>query len=518
MDAPAKGCDCLLIFPPLAKPCEPPAGIALLAGAVRGAGRRCRVLDANIEAVSFLLADTYEAEDTWSRRALRHVAENMQTLRCRQGYDNFSRYQRAVADINRVVELAGKQHGVTLQLTNYQDATLSPLNSRDLLQAAQSPESNIFFPYFSIRLKDIIAKEQPYLVGFSLNFLSQALTTFAMIGFVKKHFPALQVVVGGGLITSWLRNPGWTNPFAGLIDHLIAGKGEGPLLALLGQKPPKKDYIPDFQDIADNPYLAPGLILPYAASSGCYWNRCSFCPETAEKNPYTALPPDQVTEELTRLCTDYNPDLIHFLDNGVSPALMSALADRPPGAPWYGFARADRQLADPAFCRRLKQSGCLMLKLGLESGDQSVLDAMDKGINLAQVAAVLAALHAAGIATYVYLLFGTPTESIDQARKTLDFTVNHCREITFLNLAVFNLPVCSPEAGYLATNHFYTGDLSLYCDFIHPKGWNRKKIRRFLDREFKKHPAIVPIIRRDPPLFTSNHAPFFRPGSSASFQ
>jgi hypothetical protein len=34
-------------------------------------------------------------------------------------------------------------------------------------------------------------------------------------------------------------------------------------------------------------------------------------------------------------------------------------------------------------------------------------------------------------------------------------------------------------------------------------------IRQFLDKEFRRHPAIAPILRRDPPVFTSNHAPFF---------
>jgi radical SAM superfamily enzyme YgiQ (UPF0313 family) len=187
---------------------------------------------------------------------------------------------------------------------------------------------------------------------------------------------------------------------------------------------------------------------------------------------------------------------------------MAELAENPPAVPWYSFARADRQLADPAFCRRLKESGCLMLKLGLESGDQGVLDAMDKGIDLALVARVLTALKQAGIATYVYLLFGTPSESLAEARKTLTFIAEHHEAVTFLNLAIFNMPVCSPEAKTMAVHNFYEGDLSLYTDFVHPRGWGRKEIRVFLDKEFKRHPAITPIIQRDPPLFTSNHAPF----------
>jgi hypothetical protein len=71
------------------------------------------------------------------------------------------------------------------------------------------------------------------------------------------------------------------------------------------------------------------------------------------------------------------------------------------------------------------------------------------------------------------------------------------------------MPVCSPEADTLEISSFSEGDLSLYTDFVHPHGWDRQAIRRFLDREFKRHPAVAAILRRDPPHFTSNHAPFF---------
>ena len=154
-------------------------------------------------------------------------------------------------------------------------------------------------------------------------------------------------------------------------------------------------------------------------------------------------------------------------------------------------------------------SGCVLLKLGLESGSQAVLDAMCKGVRLDLVERVLAALQQAGIATYVYLLFGTPTESLVEARQTLDFTLRHHQAITFLNLAIFNMPRASVEAGQLPGGEFSEGDLSLYRDFVHPRGWDRRAIRTFLDREFKRHPTIGAIIRRDPPLFTSNHAAFF---------
>jgi radical SAM superfamily enzyme YgiQ (UPF0313 family) len=151
-----------------------------------------------------------------------------------------------------------------------------------------------------------------------------------------------------------------------------------------------------------------------------------------------------------------------------------------------------------------------MLKLGLESGDQNVLDRMQKGINLETASRVLNNLRKAGIATFVYLLFGTPAETIIEARKTLEFVVAHISEITFLNLAIFNMPVCGGTFPDCEAKLFYDGDLSLYTGFKHPRGWDRKAARRFLDAEFKKRPAIATILKNDPPVFTSNHAAFFR--------
>jgi uncharacterized Fe-S cluster-containing MiaB family protein len=150
-----------------------------------------------------------------------------------------------------------------------------------------------------------------------------------------------------------------------------------------------------------------------------------------------------------------------------------------------------------------------MLKLGIESGDQGVLDQLNKGIDLPTASAVLKSLKRAGIATYVYLLFGTPPESKASAIKSLDFAIEHRECIDFLNLAIFNLPFGSIEAQSLVTQDFYEGDLSLYKSFQHPLGWHRPIVRNFLEKTFKKHPATAPIIQRMPEFFTSNHAPFF---------
>ena len=497
----------LLIFPPLAKACEPPAGIARLAGFLRANNQDCTLWDANLEGQLYLLGQKQSPVDTWSKRAWKNVQTNIRALRSPQLYTNNDRYQRAVRDVNRALTQSCIATDISISLADYQDVKLSPHKSTDLLRAAEEYKSNIFFPFFQQQVATLLARQNDPWIGISLNYLSQAIPAFALAGLLKKEYPTCKIIAGGGLITSWLRSPAWINPFSGLFEKFIAGPGEEPLLELLNNNSTHRHQAPDLTGLPLDKYLAPGLILPYSASTGCYWNRCSFCPEKAEGNPYIKLSSNQVMEDLRRLTDEYQPRLIHLLDNAVVPSLMKRLAEKPVGPEWYGFARVIPELSSQNFCIDLKKSGCVMLKLGIESGSQEVLDAMDKGINIRLVEKSLTALKQAGIATYVYLLFGTPSESLARARQTLDFTVRNADAITYLNLAVFNLPRHSTESDTLELRDFSNGDLGLYSDFQHPSGWNRKEVRNFLATEFKVHPTIRPILQRDPPFFTSNHAP-----------
>jgi len=501
--------DIVLIHPPLSRPCEPPPGLARLAGALKTHGRQCLVVDANIEGIHHLLNGDVNATDTFTRRAAKHLGDNLETLANGHAFQDMGKYTRAVTEISRILAVSAQSYDTLLNLNNLQHGALSPLRSADLIRSAEHPEANVFFPYFGKRLKALLEDNAPRIVGLSLNFLSQALTAFAMIGHIRSLDPGVKIVLGGGLVTSWIKRPGWDDPFSGLVDEMVAGPGEERILQLAGVNLSGGDFLPDYDPFTGYAYLSPGLVLPFSASSGCYWSRCSFCPEKSEGNRYSCIPARDVPAQVNGLAGRYAPSLVHFTDNAMSPALLTAIANTGLSSPWYGFARFTPHLADKDFCMALRRSGCVMLQLGLESGDQAVLDSLDKGIGLEDASRALGNLHAAGIGTYVYLLFGTPAEDEASARKTLELTADHAGYIDFLNLSVFNLPRGGDEAAGLDTYDFFEGDLSLYQGFVHPKGWDRNRVRRFLDREFRRNPAVADIVRNDPPLFTSNHAPFF---------
>jgi len=502
----------ILIYPPVSKPCEPPAGIARLAGAVDGDSTPLSIIDASIEGILRAINRPIASNDTWTRRSKKNLQSNLEYLRNKKTPWEIDRYTRAVMDINRLLEKSLQPDGIQASLGNYQDNALSPLKSKDLLRAAEEPDKNPFYGYFRERLMPQLSGMQDSYVGISLNFLSQALTAFSMIGLFKKECPGIKIILGGGLVTSWMKRPTWGNPFGGLIDDMVAGPGEEYIRGLLRTDKVDGHVRPGYDQLHLEDYLSPGVILPYSASSGCYWQKCLFCPEKAEGNPYSPLGVDRVLDDLASLIRRHRPCLVHFLDNAMSPSLLKQLIARPLPVPWYGFIRITDHLKDPDFCMGLKRSGCIMLKIGIESGDQGVLDGLQKGVDLEAVSLALKNIKASGIGTYLYFLFGTPPEGPLEARNTLGFVKRHHEEIDFLNLAIFNMPVHGPDAERYDTMEFYEGDLSFYSGFRHPKGWDRGIVRAFLDDEFRKDPAIRAIIKRTPPFFTSNHAPFFMQG------
>ncbi|HKK00062.1 MAG TPA: radical SAM protein [Desulfotignum sp.] len=502
----------LLVFPPVAKPCEPPAGVAYLAGALAENSIACQVVDASIEGLMFLINQDLIPTDSWSCRALKNRKTILADLQNPGLYTNQDRYHQRVYDLNKLLSLAVDQTRFKITLSDYSDQRLSGVCSRDLHKSAENFQTNPFYPYFEERLRPVLSQWDSAWVGISLCYLNQALVSFALAGWIRHNFAHKKIVMGGGLISSWMRQPNTNNPFSGLIDNIIPGEGEIPLLDLLGKPGTcRRHYVPDYRFAQENTYLAPVRILPFRGTIGCYWRKCRFCPEKAETRPYSSRRASHMLDDVLSLYQRFSPGTIHFIDNAMTPAFLRALAGSEADIPftWYGFVRFEKDLADPDFCHRLKRSGCGMLKLGLESGDQSVLDNMHKGTDLAMVSRILKNLSQAGIFTYVYLLFGTVFEDAAAAGKTLDFIREHQAYIDYLNLAVFNLPKHSEDARGVETCEFYRGDLSLYLNFVHPKGWDRKQVKQFLDKTFKKQLAIGSRFRKNPAFFSSNHAMFF---------
>lgn len=510
--------DIVLIHPPAALCCQPAPAPALLAGRLRAAGARVKVLDANAEALHALLQGVEErhATDTTQRRALGQRERALGQLTSPAAYQNRDRHHNAVSALRQVLRLAaGPASDHIPDLAQYTHLVRSPMRSGDLLAAAADPLDSPYAAYFE-QLARSLAQAPPRVVGLSVGYLHQALPAMALAGTLREALPNTRVIMGGALLGCW---QGRLAPdgLAPTVDRVIFGDGALPLLQEAGLPCPAPVLLeqaePDFSDTPFDLYLAPGRVVPMATSEGCFWGRCSYCPEAVACTPFSLLHGQNLPQVLERLWQGTGASLLHLSDSAVPPASLALLAAQRWPLAWYGFARFHPALAHEETARGLKGSGCRLLQLGLESGSPAMLRRLNKGIDLNLASRVLKNLAAAGVPTYLYVMFGVPGETEADAQLTLDFVADHARHITFLNTSLLNLPLASPpEPGLRRVPFPQEKDLTLYSDFLDESGHDRRAARKFLERRFVRHPDVAAILRRTPLVFGANHAPFMELG------
>jgi anaerobic magnesium-protoporphyrin IX monomethyl ester cyclase len=166
-----------------------------------------------------------------------------------------------------------------------------------------------------------------------------------------------------------------------------------------------------------------------ATTRGCPYH-CNWCAKPIYGQRYTSRSPDRVVEELLWLKRTYRPDHISMADDifGLKPGWIEQFAslarERDAVIPFKCLLRADQVTS--AVVRALRSAGCRTVWIGAESGSQRILDAMEKGIGVAQIAAATAELRAAGIEVGLFLQFGYPGETREDIELTLRM-VRQCR-------------------------------------------------------------------------------------------
>ncbi len=156
---------------------------------------------------------------------------------------------------------------------------------------------------------------------------------------------------------------------------------------------------------------------------GCPFH-CNWCAKPLYGQRYASRSPANVVAEIVTLAERYEPDHLWFCDDifGLRPGWVETFADELEQAglriPYKALSRADLLLRG-ATIEGLARSGCETIWIGAESGAQSVLDAMDKGTTLAEIAEARRQLGAHGIRVGFFLQFGYPGEQADEVAATV---------------------------------------------------------------------------------------------------
>jgi radical SAM superfamily enzyme YgiQ (UPF0313 family) len=163
--------------------------------------------------------------------------------------------------------------------------------------------------------------------------------------------------------------------------------------------------------------------LNIGTTRGCPF-KCNWCAKPIYGNRYHARSPRHVVEELKWLKERYAFDHIWFCDDifGLKPGWVDEFADLVESEGLkFRFkiqSRADL-LVQQNYVRGLARAGCTDVWMGAESGSQKILDAMDKGITVEQIAVATRLLREHGVKASFFIQFGYPGEVKEDIRKTI---------------------------------------------------------------------------------------------------
>ncbi|TLU99164.1 B12-binding domain-containing radical SAM protein [Dyadobacter luticola] len=305
---------------------------------------------------------------------------------------------------------------------------------------------------------------QPDLVCISVPFPGNLYGGFKCGQYIKRHYPHIKIVMGGGFANTELRSLREPRVF-NYIDFVCLDDGEAPLMSLLehldgeralaqmkrvyslvdgqvvyhnGAKekdvPQRDTGTPDYSDLPLHDYLSvieivnpmhrlwsDGRWNKLTLAHGCYWGKCSFCDISLDYiRRYEPMTAALLCDRIEEIIQQTQQNGFHFVDEAAPPALLRDLAleiiRRKLTVVWWTNIRFEKNFTHD-LCLLLKASGCIAISGGLEVASDRLLEKMKKGVTVAQVARVADGFTQAGIMVHAYLMYGFPTQT---AQETID--------------------------------------------------------------------------------------------------
>ncbi len=493
--------DFLILSPPVTPPSEPPCGAFLLAAGLTARGFDAGLLDLSLELFHRELEDSPPA--TWS--GINYLL---------QSYPYTPMHHRSVTGhLHRHLGRFEARHPgwrLTLMDIAAPSRVHDPVALKTHLETA-SPFASLWQEVLGPALDHL----KPNKTLISLAYLSQLPATIDMVRFLMNR--GITPIVGGSLPKSLVQTGHGIHSLEAVFPRISTGDGSA-LIQETGER--LLDRLAWPRMVSENPYLSSRPIVPLTLSSGCFWNRCLFCPDRGL--PFRSVPTAALEGFMATIphTVMKRPPVIHLVDSAIPPgALRDFLPlSKAAGTDFFGFARPTKQLLRGGLLQEASDSGCLMLQLGAESGSRPLMDRYRKGLDPGEAGEVVAEASRQGILNYLYLLFGLPGETEADLRKTLDFVAQRAGHIDFLNLSLFNLPrFCElsekADAFGIRIRDFPGEDdgIRLYWPFTSNGTDPRDQARRFLKRDFRAHPSIREITLRTPRWFRAAHLALMKP-------
>ena len=158
---------------------------------------------------------------------------------------------------------------------------------------------------------------------------------------------------------------------------------------------------------------------------GCYWKKCSFCDVSLDYiSRYDTAAAATLVDRIEAIVQETGQTGFHFVDEAAPPKGLKSLAEellkRRVQISWWGNIRFEKSFT-PELCQLLAESGCIAMSGGLEVASDRLLRLMKKGVSVEQVARVTRGFSDAGILVHAYLMYGFPTQTVQETVDALEY-------------------------------------------------------------------------------------------------
>ena len=311
-------------------------------------------------------------------------------------------------------------------------------------------------------LEEHIDAAKPAMIGFTIPFPGCLYGALRCAQHIRQRY-GLPVVLGGGFVNTEWRELGDKRifdycdfitfddgelPLLRIAEHLESGLAANPLVRTITRQTPRLADTaenptnaslpaPDFEGLPLDKYLSLaemtnpmhrlwscGRWNKLMMAHGCYWHRCAFCDTSLDYiGRYDTPTATTVVDRMEHIMRQTGSSGFHFVDEALPPKLLKEVCEeilrRRLTVSFWGNIRFEKAYT-AELCDLLAEAGCVAVSGGLEVASDRLLRLMDKGVTIGQTIQACRHFRNAGIMVHTYLMYGFPTETLQETLDALE--------------------------------------------------------------------------------------------------
>jgi radical SAM superfamily enzyme YgiQ (UPF0313 family) len=315
------------------------------------------------------------------------------------------------------------------------------------------------------RLEHFFRNEPPQIIGISANVVTTRSAILIAQSIKDRGFKG--TLIAGGPMPTVL-----PDVFLNVFDIVVRNEGEETFKRILDNEPLEKidgisfkkngkvvhnktaEIVNDLNSLSfpDYSLLEPSLnkyrsrsrgfpVAPMITSRGCPYH-CIYCNKNIFGYKFRARSPENVIDEIEYLIKEYRIRQIDILDDNFTLDLERAeeILERIIERKFNIFINLQNGICEgrinERIIKKMRQAGVYKVGIGIESGNEKILELNKKDVDLKRVKKVIDLLRGEGIIVYGFFMLGMKGDNMDTMMDTVNFAIEANPHIADFSIAV----------------------------------------------------------------------------------